>query len=250
MAGYTGMCIHFRDFAEQKAAGLGGKEMLEILSANGMQHNSVEFLTDWFLDGEAASQARKNEALAFEAALALEARTINVGGDLQGRNVPRDRLIAGFKQLCSRAATNDIAIALELVAWSDIRDVSTALEVIDGMDNAGLAIDAWHVFRAGLGLETLVQIPSRRILCIQVNDAEPYAGIPLPADTLNRKLCGTGAFDLRGFLAAVDATGADIPVSVEVISPQLAALDAGEAARISYETARHSLWPGNGGGAR
>ncbi|MBT1154724.1 sugar phosphate isomerase/epimerase [Aminobacter anthyllidis] len=237
-AGYTGMCLHFRDYAEQRARGFGDGELRSILEVHGMKHVSVEFLTDWFMDGEAGLLSRRNEETAFRAATAFGAKVLNVGPDLGGRGIPLDTMQQRFRALCGRAAAHDIAIALELVAWGNVKDVDTALAIIGEIPNAGLVIDSWHVFRAGMPLADLKRIPADKVLCVQVNDADAMPTGALASETMNRRLCGQGGFDLAGFAATLDAMGVAVPFSIEVISPDLAALDLQKAAKLSFDTTR------------
>ena len=143
-----------------------------------------------------------------------------------------------FHDLCGRAVEHGLSIALELVAWGNVRDVDTALAIIGDIPNAGLVIDSWHVFRAGVPLADLKRIAANRILCVQVNDAGKVPVGQRSAETMNRSLCGQGAFDLSAFAATLDDMGVAAPFSVEVISPELAALGRNEAAKISFDTAR------------
>lgn len=237
-AGYTGMCLHFRDYAEQRARGFGDGELRAILDAHGMKHVSVEFLTDWFMDGEAGLVSRRNEETAFRAAAAFGAKVINVGPDLGERGISLETMQRKFRDLCGRAVEHGLSIALELVAWGNVRDVDTALAIIGDIPNAGLVIDSWHVFRAGVPLADLKRIAANRILCVQVNDAGKVPVGQRSAETMNRSLCGQGAFDLSAFAATLDDMGVAAPFSVEVISPELAALGRNEAAKISFDTAR------------
>ncbi|CAN7376415.1 sugar phosphate isomerase/epimerase [Aminobacter aminovorans] len=237
-AGYTGMCLHFRDYAEQRARGFGDGELRAILDAHGMKHVSVEFLTDWFMDGEAGLISRRNEETAFRAAAAFGATVVNVGPDLGERSVPLETMQLKFRELCGRAAEHGLTIALELVAWGNVRDVDTALAIMGDIPNAGLVIDSWHVFRADVPLADLRRIPADKILCVQVNDADKVPTGQRSTETMNRRLCGQGGFDLAGFAATLDALGVSVPLSVEVISPDLAALDLNEAAKTSFDTAR------------
>jgi sugar phosphate isomerase/epimerase len=237
-AGYTGMCLHFRDYAEQRARGFGDGELRAILDAHGMKHVSVEFLTDWFMDGEAGLISRRNEETAFRAAAAFGAKVINVGPDLGERGISLETMQRKFRDLCGRAVEHGLSIALELVAWGNVRDVDTALAIIGDIPNAGLVIDSWHVFRAGVPLADLRRIAANRILCVQVNDAGKVPVGQRSAETMNRSLCGQGAFDLTAFAATLDDMGVAAPFSVEVISPELAALGRNEAAKISFDTAR------------
>lgn len=236
--GYTGMCLHFRDYAEQRQAGTSDGELRSILRANGMTDLSVEFFTDWFMEGEAGALARASEETAIAAALAYGASSINVGSDFLGRRIPFDQLRRKFAELCGRAAAHDLSIAFEIVAWSDVRDVPTALRLIDGIANAGLVIDTWHIFRGGVPLRDLALIPPERVLCIQVNDGARKILEPPSVDTQHRLPCGEGVFDLSGFVATLDAAGVDLPLSVEIISPEMAGLDLPAACRRSFDTAR------------
>lgn len=240
-AGYSGMCLHFRDYAEQRQAGLGDGEMRAILDGHGMKHVSIEFLTDWFMDGEAGAISRRNEDMAFAAAKALGATVVNVGPDLGERGISTGVMRQKFVDLCRRAEDHGLVIALELVAWGNVRDVDTALAIIEGITNAGLVIDCWHVFRAGVALADLERIPPERVLCVQVNDADATVRGTLAEDTMNRRLCGQGTFDLRAFAAKLDEMGIRVPLSVEVIAPDTAARDLSEAAEISLATARDCL---------
>ncbi|WP_432283438.1 sugar phosphate isomerase/epimerase [Aminobacter sp. BA135] len=239
VAGYSGMCLHFRDYAEQRARGFGDGELRAILDAHGMKHVSVEFLTDWFMDGEAGHVSRRNEETAFRAAAAFGAKVINVGPDLGERGISLETMQRKFRDLCGRAVEHGFSIALELVAWGNVRDVDTALAIIGDIPNAGLVIDSWHVFRAGVPLADLRRIAANRILCVQVNDAGKVPVGQRSAETMNRSLCGQGAFDLSAFAATLDDMGVAAPFSVEVISPELAALDLNEAAKISFDAARN-----------
>lgn len=232
------MCLHLRDYTEQRQAGFSDRELLSILRGNGMTDVSVEFFTDWFMDGEAGALARIGEQAAIAAALAYEAPMINVGGDFLGRDIPFEQLRRKFEELCGRVAAHGLSIAFEIVAWSDVRDVPTALRLIEGIGNAGLVIDTWHVFRGGIPLADLTTIPPERILCVQVNDGARASLDPPSLDTQHRRLCGDGIFDLAGFIAALNVAGVDLPLSVEVISPELAAMELSQACRRSFETTR------------
>lgn len=240
-AGYTGMCLHFRDYAEQRAAGIGDASLKACLDGVGMTERSVEFLTDWFVDGEAGRVARANEEMVIEAASAFGATSINVGSDLQGRGIPRGTLRSRFRALCERAGRSGLSVALEIVAWSDVADIETALEVIDGIPNAGLVLDSWHIFRGKVPLQDLLKIPPDRVLCVQINDADEKLQGHLNVDTVHRKLCGQGSFDLQAFCQTLDAAGIKIPLSVEIISPELAAMDLRAAAKASFDTAQTVL---------
>lgn len=234
-AGYSGYWLHWRDYLEQRSAGIEDRALGDLFDACAMRHRGVEFLTDWFLDGNPA--ARDMEAAAFAAAAAIGATTINVGSDFLDRRISRREMVARFEALCSRAADRGLSVALEIVPWSDVPDIAAALDFLEPA-NAGVVVDAWHVFRGRIPISEIARISPDKILCVQVNDADPEPVGPLAQDTMRRKPCGNGSFDLEGFAAALDRAGARIPYSIEIISPDCAALSAEEAARVSIESAR------------
>lgn len=233
-AGYDGLWMHYRDYLEQGAAGHGDAALRALLDESRLKHRGIEFLTDWFLDLDLARQA---EAACFSAANAIGASIISVGGDFGQRDIPQSEMIAQFKRLCARAADEGMSVALEFVPWSNIPDIGTATEYLEP-GNAGLMVDCWHLFRGGMSVTDISQIPHGRILAIQINDADKNAGAPLAEDTLHRRACGDGVFDLAGFSRALDAAGAAVPYSVEIISPDFVKMSAADAARISIEKAR------------
>jgi sugar phosphate isomerase/epimerase len=237
-AGYSGMCLHFRDYRALRAAGHTDDFLSALLRDHGLHDISIEFLLDWFLEGEAGRQARADERTALDAARAFGAHTINVGSDFAGRSIPRDIMRSRFRALCDRAGAEGLDVALEIVPWSDVPDIDAAMAMIEGVPNAGLVIDSWHIFRGGIPLAAVAAVAGDRILCVQLNDADAAIRGPLAEDTLNRKPCGEGVFDLAGFLASLASTGTRAAVSVEIISRRQAALSADEAASVSIAGAR------------
>jgi sugar phosphate isomerase/epimerase len=237
-AGYVGMCLHFRDYRALRQAGHTDAELRAVLHRHGMTDVSLEFLTDWFLTGSQAQQARLDEETVYAAGRAYGAHTVNVGSDFKGRGIPRRSMREMFAALCKRAGEHGLKVALEIVPWSDVRNIDDAMATIDGIENAGLVIDSWHVFRGGIALADLERIPGSRVLCIQVSDAEATVRGSLAEDTTRRRPCGEGVFDLDGFLNSLGRTGTSAPVSVEIISADFAQLDVNEAARKSIEGAK------------
>ena len=228
-AGYRGYWLHFRDYLEQRKAGFSDAATRSLFDATEMRYRGVEFLTDWFLG---TTEARQMEHAAFDAARAIGANVISAGADFQGRGFSRQHMVEAFKALCARAEDHGLSIGLEFVPWSDVPDLAAALDFMEPA-NAGLVVDAWHVFRGSTSLDELEKVPREKILCIQVNDAGSRVG-SLAEDTQRRLLCGEGEFDLPAFVRAVRNTGSDVPLSVEIISPELAAMPLEEGARRTF----------------
>lgn len=238
-AGYIGLCLHYRDYLEQRRAGLSDDRLRSILDDHGMTLRSVEFSADWFPDGDAA---QRTEADIHAACAAYGATSFNIGGDLAGHGIAFETMRERFHALCRRAGARALSVAFEIVAWGNVTTVDAALALLDGAPaNAGLVVDSWHIFRGGVALSELRRIPAGRILCVQINDAAAEPGGPLLQDTVRRRLCGEGSFDLRGFIAVLDSMGVAVPPSVEIISQDNAARDLAAVARETYRTAQAVL---------
>ena len=82
-AGFKGLGIWHSDLAhilERRSL----KEMKQILDGNGMKHLELEFLGDWFTDGEGKRESDVRKKMLMEAAEVLGARHIKVGARKQG----------------------------------------------------------------------------------------------------------------------------------------------------------------------
>jgi sugar phosphate isomerase/epimerase len=238
-AGFTGMGIWHADLAhilERRSL----NEMRQILDDNGIKHLELEFLTDWFLDGERKQQSDLQRAKLLEAAEALSARHVKVGDFFQ-EQVSMPKLIESFAGLCADAANVGTRVAFELMPFAMIDTLEGTLEMLKGADadNGGVILDTWHIVKLGITNEQLAQIPKRFLIGVELNDGylQTPEGMTLEDETIDhRKLCGEGEFDLAGFLAAVQATGFDGPYGVEVISKELRAMPLDLLVNRVYET--------------
>ena len=79
------------------------KDMKHIIEDHGMTHVELEFLADWFLDGEKKRKSDKTKLMLLKAAEALEARHIKAG-DFDNQVTPMPKLIQSFAALCKDAA--------------------------------------------------------------------------------------------------------------------------------------------------
>ena len=119
---------------------------------NGVKIFEVEFLTDWFTDGD---RRRQSDLIRRELLLAAEktgARHIKIGGDMEGKSWPIGQVIQSFAGLCDEAKNAGTNVVLEILPWSNIPDIKTGIEVVSGADksNGGLLVDIWHMGRGGI----------------------------------------------------------------------------------------------------
>ena len=254
-AGYTGMGLVYHDIMANAAKmGLGG--MRKILDDNGIAHIEVEFLGDWFEEGakKAASDTVRGDLL--EAAAAFGARDLKIAPKMYEETIDIPRYAAALAEVCEHAGKVGTNVAIEVLPFTNIRDLKTAREVVRqaGHDNAGLCVDIWHIARgapAGRGVDVLRQ--QRRIGAAAAAALHHLRAIAqrighrlvaragvvgsLWDDTIHpRVLCGEGVFDPRAFIAAIRAAGFDDFYSVEVLSKEHRTLPLVEQARRSYDT--------------
>jgi sugar phosphate isomerase/epimerase len=214
------------------------KEMRQIFNDNGIKHVELEFLTDWFLDGEKKKNSDKTKHLLMTAAEALGARHIKVG-DFDMQTIPMPRLIESFSALCAEAENYGTRILFELIVDAMIRTLPETLEMVEGAGakNGGIMIDLWHVVKLGVPFEDVARIPSRYLLGIELNDGTIKCSWSLHEDTVNhRKLCGEGEFDVKGFVDCMLKAGYKGPWGIEVLSEDLRKKPLEEAATRAFNT--------------
>ena len=79
------------------------REMRQILDDNGIKHIELEFLIDWFLEGERKRQSDVRKKLLLDAAEVLRAHHVKVGDFFQEK-ASMPRLVEAFAGLCAEAA--------------------------------------------------------------------------------------------------------------------------------------------------
>lgn len=199
------------------------KEMKQILDDHGIKHVELEFITDWFLDGEKKKKSDKTKQLLFAAAEELEARHIKIG-DFEMHSIPMPHLIESFAGLCREAENYGTKILFELIVDAMIRTLPETLEMVEGAgaENGGIMIDLWHVVKLGIPYEDVAQIPARYLLGIELNDGTMECPWDLHEDTINhRKYCGEGEFDVKGFVDCMLKAGYSGPWGIEVLSEEI-----------------------------
>jgi sugar phosphate isomerase/epimerase len=210
-----------------------------------MINNEVEFLAGWELDpaDPAAAQSRAQEEMLFHVAQAVGAHHINVG-ELTGTGaLVLDPIIARFGALCDRAGERGLSIALEFMPFSIIHDLRTAIDIVRGADakNGGVLIDTWHFHRSGQDWLTLQSISPSDLMAIQLNDVrDPLSGT-LFQDCIRRLPPGEGDINLDRFIATLIKIGCRLPLAVEILSPEQAALPVDEAARVAHSATRQVI---------
>lgn len=123
--------------------------------------------------------------------------------------------------------------------YAFIQSMAEANELLDEagagspLGSVGLTLDSYHWYAAGDTLDTIRQTPAERIVLLHINDAKDA-----PRERLidaDRLVPGEGVIPLTDWLRAIDATGFDGFVGMEVLGPRLADVDAETNARLGME---------------
>jgi sugar phosphate isomerase/epimerase len=236
-AGFKGFGIWHADL-EHVLAKYSLKEMRQILDDNGIQHVELEFLTDWFLDGERKKLSDLRKRNLFEAAEVLGARHIKVGDFFQ-EQCSLQRLIDAFSVLCAEAAQHGTRIGFELMPFAMIRTLGESLAMVKsaGAPNGGIVFDLWHVVKLGIPYEEVCRVPPEYVVSVELNDGTKHAPWSLHEDTINhRRFCGEGEFDVRGFVQGMQRAGYTGPWGIEVLSAELRTLPLEELTTRAFQT--------------
>jgi sugar phosphate isomerase/epimerase len=233
--GYSGMSVpltdlvdiapdRFRDRARNAGVALVALESM------------VNWLPDWSMRPGAAIDPARRAIMADLAGFDVD-RTLDLAAALGcaaisviepfGEPVPIELGAEAFGDLCDRAAGRGLVMQLEAMPFSGIPDLPTAVAIMDMADrcNAGLMLDAWHLFRSG-GNAALVDVIPLQNMSVQLSDAPRVPEPDLWTEALERRLLpGDGAMDLVGVLAALRRRGFEGPIGPEVISGQIRLLE-------------------------
>lgn len=236
-AGFKGIGIWDADLEHvQKTRSL--KEMKRILDDNGIKHLELEFLRDWFLEGERKEKSDSEKKKFFEAAEVLRAHHLKVG-DFYREKYEMPKAIEAFAELCAEAEEHGTKIGFELMPFGMIDTLKDSLTMIEGAGakNGGIIFDMWHVAKMGIPYEEVSRVPLKHIVAVEINDGTFTAPWSLHEDTINhRRFCGEGEFDIKGFLAALAKSGYSGPVGIEVLSKELRPLPLNEAVTKAFKT--------------
>lgn len=220
-AGFIGMGIWHADL-EHVLQKRTLKDMKRILDDYGIVHLEIEFLTDWFLQGERKKRSDVQRQTLLAAAEALQAHHVKVG-DFYHEKCPMPKLIESFAALCAEAGKHGTRIAFELMPFAMIDSLGDSLAMIAGAGakNGGIAFDLWHLAKLGIPYADIRKFPLDYLVSVELNDGTFQAPWSLHEDTVNhRRFCGEGEFDVRGFIEAIRSTGYKGPWGIEVLSEE------------------------------
>lgn len=189
----------------------------------GLRRLELEFIGDWWTDGDRRSASDKVRRDLLSAAEILEVPVIKVGASMDSVAPPSHIVVEELRLLASEASSHGVRVALEPMPFSsNVQTLSDGVALLEAVNHPalGLAVDIWHVYRSAVPYEWITQnVRPETIFVVELNDgaAEPQG--TLWDDTVDRRLYpGDGAFNVPAFIQAVRKTGFDDMWGVEIIS--------------------------------
>jgi sugar phosphate isomerase/epimerase len=215
-AGFGGMSFWHTDL-EHICQTRSLAEVRRILDDHGLTTFEVEFIEDWFVDGDRRSASDQRKWRLLGAAQLLGAHHVKVG-DFKRTPVEMPKLIDAFAALCADAAIHGATIGFEFMSSAMIHRLDECLTMVTGAEapNGGLIVDIAHCNELAIPFAEVARIPGRFMISVELGDnlLRTSAGY----DPGARRYCGEGELDVAGFVAAVRATGYSGPWGVEVIN--------------------------------
>ena len=153
-----------------------------------------------------------------------------------------DRAAADLHELGERAAKRGLRIGFEALAWGrHINDYRDAWEAVRRADHAavGLVLDSFHTLARKTDLKAMRSIPRDRIFLVQVADAPVLDMDPLSWSRHFRNFPGQGDLPVLDFMEALQATGFDGALSLEIFNDQFRA---GSARSVAVDGQRSLLF--------
>lgn len=132
-----------------------------------------------------------------------------------------DRAVADFRALGERAGNRGLRVAFEALAWGrHIHDYRDAWDVVRRADHpaVGLVLDTFHILARRTDLTPLRAIPKDRIFLVQAADAPGLHMDYLSWSRHYRCFPGQGDLPIGEFMEALQATGFDGLLSLEIFN--------------------------------
>ncbi len=137
-----------------------------------------------------------------------------------------DRAAADLRELAERAARRGLRVGFEALSWGrHVHDYRDSWEIVRRADHKalGLVLDSFHVLARGTDLSGIKAIPPDRIFLVQMADAPRLEMDYLSWSRHYRCFPGQGDLPIADFMLALDETGFDGLLSLEIFNDRFRA---------------------------
>jgi sugar phosphate isomerase/epimerase len=223
-AGYTGFGLTREDLVVARDT-IGLPAVAASLRDYGITTVQLEWITNWWTDGELRRGSDEVRADLFEACPVLGVDNIKVGADDDGRQVSYEQLCEGFDALAEAGAQVGVKIGFENTPFSHwVKTTEQAIRFVTdvGHTNGGMIVDIWHAYRGGSDYRVIPEtLPLEHVFGVELDDGRhEVVGTDLEDTFDNRLVCGDGVFDVPDFILQLRALGWVGPWGVEHMSSE------------------------------
>ncbi len=145
-----------------------------------------------------------------------------------------------FRKIAPILKDHGISLGLEFVgprtsrARSRFPFICTQIGMMElveniGTGNVGLLMDSWHWYTSHGTVEELLQLSSKDVVHVHVNDAPSGIDVDKQMDNRRQLPATSGVIDMKGFINALVKIGYDGPVECEPFDQELRKMDDGPA---------------------
>lgn len=221
-AGWRGMGLLHADVKAYLECNTSLTTLGLLLNDHGIERLELEFITDWWAEGERGQAADQIKNQLFEAAAVLDVPYVKVLPNFSGNDVGKDEFYSSFAALAAEAQSFGTRIAIENLPFaSNMQTLDETLDLVRTINHpaAGLTLDIWHLRRTGASEDLISTIAPDKIFVVELDDAAESTEGTLYEDTMDRRLLpGEGALDVPAFINSVRKAGYTGYWGVEIIS--------------------------------
>ena len=146
----------------------------------------------------------------------------------------RARIVADLRDLGNLAASYEVVVGYEALAWGlHVNDHRAAWDIVREVDhpNIGILLDSFHSLARGIPSESIRDIDPAKIVFVQLADAPLLDMGYLYWSRHFRGLPGQGGLSLTDYVAEILRLGYDGPLSLEIFNDRFRASSAAMVAR-------------------
>jgi 4-hydroxyphenylpyruvate dioxygenase len=144
-----------------------------------------------------------------------------------------DRAADDFRELGERASARGLRVGFEALAWGrHVNDYRDAWEIVRraNHNSIGVILDSFHTLAPSFPVDPIRAIPGDRIFLVQLADAPQLDLDVLSWSRHFRCFPGQGDLPIRDFMQAIETTGYEGPLSLEIFNDQFRAQSTKEVA--------------------
>lgn len=219
-AGFDGVEIFENDFLTNN---LSPKEVKKLVKDHGLEITLFQPFRDFEgMPDQHRKRAFDRAKKKFEIMEELETNLILICSNTSNISLGGiDRAANDFYELGEIAKERSIKIGYEALAWGKyINDHRDAWEIVRraNHENVGIILDSFHTLSKKIDLNSISSIPAEKIFIVQLADAPSHNMDLLYWSRHFRNMPGQGDLPISDFMNALDRTGYDGYLSLEIFN--------------------------------